>query len=227
MTEHNYLNLKIGDIEQYSMVVKKKDLPKWKKTGWLEYTEIGLPEGDEEADMLYGEIKKNEQLIFNRPKLIKEIDKTNIIGLEILDFSSHLGTYGMGGAGFFGLLLSNDEYLTYTVWNAGDYVIINDRVVECNPDLYNKTKPWISNFGDDKTWNLLTEYISGGKIIDYRINNDSFEIEVDNNGDTFKVNFVKNDKRLPRKVGRKRNAYKKGHIEDYILFQHKEGTLIV
>lgn len=227
MTEHDYLNLKIGDVEQYTMVAKKKDLPKWKKTGWLEYTEIGLPEGDEQAYMLYGKIQKDEQLIFNRPKLVKHIDKMNIIGLEIVDFSSHLGTYGMGGAGFFGLLLSNDEYLTYAVWNAGYYVIINDRIVECNPDLYQKTKPWVSNFGDDKTWNQLTEYISGSKIIDFTINVDSCEIEVSNSGETFKVNFVKNDMRLPRKVGRKRNAFKKGQIEDYILFQHKEGRLIV
>jgi len=227
MTKHNYLKLKIGDIEQYSMVVKKKDLPKWKKLAWLEYTEIGLPEGDEDAYMLYGEIKNDEQLIFNRPKLIREIDKTNIIGLEILDFSSYLGTYGMGGPGFFGLLLSNEEYLTFAVWNAGDYVIVNDRVVECNPELYNKTKPWISEYEDGKTWNFLTEYISGSKIIDYSFNNDSFEMRVDNNGNSFKINFVRNDKRLPRKVGRKRNAYKKGKIEDYILFQHKNGTLIV
>ncbi|KAB1153972.1 hypothetical protein F7018_15930 [Tenacibaculum aiptasiae] len=227
MKEHDYLNLKIGDIEQYSMVVKKKDLPKWKKLGWLEYTEIGLPEGDEEAYMLYGEIKKDEQLIFNRPKLFKQTEKESLIDLEIIDFSTHLGTYGMGGAGFFGLLLSNDQYLTYAVWNAGEYVLINNRVVECNPDLYNKTKPWVSNYGDDKTWNFLTEYISGGKIIDYTISHDSFEMEVSNKGEVFKINFVKNDKRLPRKVGRKRNAYKKGQVEDYILFQHKDGTLIV
>ena len=90
-----------------------------------------------------------------------------------------------------------------------------------------KTKPWVSNFGDDKTWNHLTEYISKGKIIDFTINDNSCEIEVDNNRETFKVYFVKNDRRLPRKVGRKRNAYKKGQIEDYILFQHKDGRLIV
>ena len=128
------------------MVVKNKDLHLWEKTGWLKYTEIGLPEGDEEAYLLYGEIKKDEQLIFNRPQLLKQVDKKNIVGLEIIDFSSHLGTYGMGGAGFFGLLLSNDEYLTYAVWNAGDYVIINNRIVECSPNFYDKTKPWISNY---------------------------------------------------------------------------------
>lgn len=227
MTEHDYLNLKMETIEQYSMIVQHKNLPEWKKKGWLAYTEIGLPEGDEEAYMLYGEIKKNEQLIFNRPTLLKQVHKKDIIGLEIINFNSHLGNYGMGGAGFFGLQLSNDEYLTYAVWGAGDYVIIDNNVVTCDPDLYNKTKPWTSNYGDDKTWNFLTEYISGGKITNYEIGIDSCQIMVSNHDTTFTVSFVKNDLRLPRKAGRKRNAYKTGSIEDYILFQHIDGTLIV
>ncbi|SNR14160.1 hypothetical protein [Tenacibaculum jejuense] len=225
--EHDYINLKIGDIEQYAMVVKKQDLLTWKTQDWLEYTEIGLPEGDEEAHMLYGEICEDEQLIFSRPKLLKQKEKANIIGLKIIDFNSHLGTYGMGGPGFFGLLLSNNEYLTYTVWNAGSYVIINNKVVECNPELYHKTQPWVSNFGEDKTWNFLTEYISGSKIVAYTIHQDSLEIKAEKNTTTFKIHFLKNDKRLPRKTGRKRNAYKKGKIEDYILFQHKNAILIV
>lgn len=50
MKKHDFLNLKIGDIEQYSLVVKKADLEHWRKSGWLPFTEIGLPEGDEEAD---------------------------------------------------------------------------------------------------------------------------------------------------------------------------------
>lgn len=227
MTNHDYLNLAIGDIEQYAMVVKKKDIIQWKRMGWLEHTEIGLPEGDEEAFMLYGEIRKGEQLIFNRPKLLREVAKKSIIGLEIIGYSSHLGTYGMGGAGFFGLLLSNDEYLTYAAWNAGNYVLINDAVVECNPNLYHKTTPWISNYGDNQTWDHLTNFINGGKIVDYALTDDRCEITVSKSENTFKVEFVKNDRRLPRKVGRKRNAYKKGSISDYILFQHKNGRLIV
>ncbi len=67
MKKHDFLNLKIGSIQEYPMVIKKKDLDYWKKLGWLTYTEVRLPEGDEEAFMLYGKIKKSEILIFNRP----------------------------------------------------------------------------------------------------------------------------------------------------------------
>lgn len=61
MKKHNYLDLKIGAIEQYSMIVKKRDLENWKKSGWFTYTEIGLPKGDEEAFMLYGAFNKRTE----------------------------------------------------------------------------------------------------------------------------------------------------------------------
>ncbi|NLR95085.1 hypothetical protein [Flammeovirga agarivorans] len=225
--KHNYLNLKIGEVEQYSMVVKKKDIAKWKFEGWLEFTEVGLPKGDEDAFMLYGEIEKDEMLIFNSPKLLHQLDKNKILGLTVVDYNPYLGTYGMGGAGFFGFLLSNNEYLTYSVWNAGDYIIVDDRVVECDEELYGKTKPWISNQGEDKTWDDLSNYITGSIITNYIIEDDNCRLELEKHGKIINISFVKNDIKLPRKVGRKRNAYKKGNIKDYIIFQHKEGTLIV
>ena len=228
MKKHNYLNLKIGVIEQYSMIVKKQDLEKWKQLGWLTYTEIGLPKGDEKEDMLYGEFnKRTETLIFNKPILLIEKIKSEIVGRKILEVTTSLGTYGMGGAGFFGLLLDNSEFLTYAVWGAGDYVLINDRVVECYSNLYHKTKPWISNYGGDETWDYLTEILVGSTIKDYSFSNDIFTLVASSEKEMFKIEFVKNDIRLPRKVGMKRNAFKKGQISDYILFQHQDGTLIV
>ena len=178
--------------------------------------------------MLYGEFnKRTEMLIFNKPILLIEKVKSEIVGRKILKINAHLGTYGMGGAGFLGLLLDNFEYLTYAVWNAGYYAIVNDRVMECHPKFYHKTKPWISNFGGDKTWNDLTEILVGATIKDYSFSNDNFILTTSNEKESFKIEFVKNDIRLPRVVGRKRNAFKKGQISDYILFQHQDGTLIV
>ncbi len=227
MKKHDFLDLKIGAVEQYSMVVNKSDLEEWKKSGWLEFQEINLPEGDEEAFLLYGDIDENETLIFNRPTLLKNCKKKETIGLVVLELTTHLGNYGMGGAGFFGLLLSNKHYLTFAAWSAGEYVIINDRVVECNSKFYKKTKPWISNFGEDQTWDDLSDKVVGSTIKDYSFTKESCNILLLKNSKEFKIELVKNDKRLPRKVGRKKNAFKKGQISDYILFQHEEATLIV
>ena len=228
MKKHSYLYLKIGDIEQYSMVVKKHDLKKWKESGWLTYTEIGLPKGDEKAYMLYGEFnKRTEMLMFSKPVMLAQRAKSELIGRKILEITTHLGTYGMGGAGFFGLLLDNSEYLTYAVWGAGNYTLVNDRVVECYSSLYNKTKPWISNFGESGTWDELTDFLVGSTVNDYSFSDTNFILTAINGKEKYKIEFVKNDIRLPRKVGRKRNAFKRGVISDYILFQHKDATLIV
>ncbi len=111
MKKHAYLNLKLGIVEQYSVIVKKGDLKHWKKSGWLTYTEIRLPEGDEEAFRIYGTFNKQmETLVFNRPRLLKDIPEQEIIGRKVLGISTNLGTYGMGGPGFFGLLLNNSEF---------------------------------------------------------------------------------------------------------------------
>ena len=227
MKKHDFLNLKIGSIEQYSMVVKKTDLNYWQNLGWLEYTEIGLPEGDEEAYMLYGEIKKSETLVFNRPTLLRNVSIDKLTGLEVIGVSTHLGTYGMGGAGFFGLLLNNSDFLTYAAWGAGNYVIIDNRVVECNPSLYGKTKPWLSDFGGNETWDDLTLYISGSIIESFLLTADTCNLILNKLGKKIEIDFVKNDIRILRKAGRKRNAFNKGLISDYLLFQHKNGILIV
>jgi hypothetical protein len=227
MKDHDFLNLKMATIEQYSMVVKKKELDHWKGLGWLTFTEIGLPEGDEQAFLLYGRIKKSETLIFNRPTLLKNVSVDKLVGLEIREVVTHLGTYGMGGAGFFGLLLDNSEYLTYAVWGAENYVIIDGRVVGCSPDLYGQTKPWISNYGGDQTWDELTTYILGSRIESLSLTKDTCHLTLGNRDKKIEVTFVKNDQRLPRKVRRRPNAFRKGVISDYLLFQHENGTLIV
>ncbi|MDO5105261.1 hypothetical protein [Capnocytophaga sp.] len=227
MKKHLFLKLKMGIIEQYAMVVKKKELKHWESLGWRTFMEIGLPEGDDEAYLLYGKIRRGETLVFNRPKLLKDTPFDTIIGLTIKGFCTHLGTYGMGGPGFFGLHLSNGEYLTYAVWGADDYVLVDDRVVACNPNLYHKTKPWVSNFGGDNNWDELTEYISESKIVDVVLNDDVCRLILQKEKRTMTLEFVRNDRRLPRKTGRKRNAYSKGTIGDYLLFQHENATLIV
>lgn len=227
MKGHDYVNLKIGDIAQYSMVIKKDDLSYWKDLGWEEYKEIDLRKGDEDAYLLYGELNKEvETLIFNRPILLKDTLKEKITGKTILEINSRLGTYGMGGPGFFGLLLESNEYVVYSVWNAGNYVFVNDRIVECSLDCYYKAKPWISNFSN-LVWDDLTDYIVGSTIIDYTIGDEACKLQLQKGTKNIEIQFVRNDKKIPRKAGRFRTAFKDGKIGDYIVFQHKDGTLIV
>ncbi|BDD07764.1 hypothetical protein FUAX_01960 [Fulvitalea axinellae] len=221
---HNYLDLEIATVEQYSMIVDLEALEEWRQLGWKTYKEVQLPAGDEDAFRLYGEFDKRTQtLMFNKPVLLNEMSKDQLINREVIDAVMHLGNYGMGGAGFFGLLLDTEEYLTYATWSSGDFVIVNDRVVECSPEHYDKIKPWTSNYGDGLTWDELTETVSGSMIRSYELADDVFILFLSKNGADLKVEFVKQDSRLPKE----REAYEDGQICDYILFQHKDATLIV
>jgi hypothetical protein len=227
MEKHDYLNLKLGNIKQYSMVIKKKDLPYWKKLHWKEYKEIGLPAGDEDVSSLYGMLKKTtETLIFNRPVLLKDVQKETLVGKTILGLNLNLGTYGMGNTDFFGLLLDNDDYLVYSVWNAGYFSFIDDKIVKCSPRCYYRVKSWISDV-PNLIWDDLTKHIVNSKIIDYTIEDEVFTLIVKKNRKKIEIRFVRNEKKIPRSVARFRNAYKYGSIGDYILFQHKDATLVV
>lgn len=227
MKKHDYLNLKIGAIEQYAMIVKKRKLKKWQKLGWFTYKQVNLPKGDEQASMLYGEIGKKETLVFNRPTLLKDTPFEQLIGLKVLEISTHLGSYGMGGAGFFGLRLNNKHFLTYAVWNSGNFVLVDNRVVKCSPDFYDTTRPLISNFGDDLTWDEITPLIVGSQIIAVKIAKHSCQITLQKDEKTHIVEFVKKDSRIPQDEGKLRVGYKKGKISDYLLFQRKNAVLVV
>jgi hypothetical protein len=227
MKNHKYLSLNIGAITQYSMIINKKDIVKYKTLGWKEFVEVGLPKGDEKADLLYGKMSEQETLMFNVPIFLKDIDESQITGRKIIGFSCNLGTYGMGGAGFFGLLLDNSEYLVYAVWRAGRYVIVDNKIVECASMLYGKMKPFVSNFGENSAWDDLTKYIKGAVIQHCELTENHCKIIANKNEKTIEIEFVKNDKRIPRKAGRAKNAYKQGTISDYIIFQNKNAVLIV
>lgn len=127
MNEHEFLNLPIPEIEQYSLIVPISELSAYQKHGWKTYQEIGLPAGNEEAWMLYGDFYKESQvLLFNKPESISEVDSTRLIGRIITEIKKYIGTYGMGGPGYFGILLDDDEYLVFTLWSADRYVHYND-----------------------------------------------------------------------------------------------------
>lgn len=158
MKEHEFINLPIPEIEQYSLVVPIENIEQWKKKNWKTYQEIGLPAGEEEAWILYGDFDKESQiLLFNKPESISEIDSTRLIGRKITAIKKNIGTYGMGGAGYFGLLLDDEEYLVYTIWSADRYVHFNDE-----KDIIGAS---ISDYTMDK--HSLIIHLDNDKIITY------------------------------------------------------------
>lgn len=220
------LKLKMGLIKQYSMIVENKKIAHFENLGWLEYQKIGLSIHNRTTSLLYGEFnREKETLLFNRPILLKDVQKKEIIGRSITKVNTSLGSYGTGSPNFFGLLLDDNEYLVYAVWHAGNYVFVDDGIVRCSSNLYYKVKPWISN-SSGEIWDHLTDYISGSVIVDYTLEKNTFKLILQKDKQ-IEVQFVQNSPKIPKNTSKFRNAYQEGTISDYIIFQHKDASLIV
>lgn len=105
--------LKMGLIEKYSIIVPAAQREAWESKGWLEEPAF--------RDFHY-EAEEGEAMMTARPRTLAEMDTDSLLGSRAVGFSAHLGTYGMGGPGFFGLLLEKEgirQYLVYAVWGIG------------------------------------------------------------------------------------------------------------
>lgn len=215
-------------IAEYSMIIDRSELVYWEEKGWVEKEFKRLEGREKQTAQMFSDYPEDyETVIVSRPVSLKEYDCGQLIGRRIWGYSTNLGDYGMGGPGFFGLLLDNEEYLTYAVWGAGWYVLVDGRAVECNYELYHKYMPLYSNFGGRDSWDLLSKIINGSSIIDYQTEDHQLTLTLKKKKDVHTLQFVRNSPLIPRKAGKFPNAYKQGVISDYIVFQHKNATLYV
>ncbi|MDR2223847.1 MAG: hypothetical protein LBE34_14100 [Flavobacteriaceae bacterium] len=218
--KHLYINLEIGEIEQYSKIVPLSEVVRQQEKGWLTYEEIGLEKGDKEAYMLYGELNKSiETLMFNCPKRLEDTYLEALLGRKITGFSIHLGTYGMGGAGFFGLLLDDEEYLVLAQWNSSSNVFVDDRPVCSSPKKYEIQRPWVSNFGGELTWDELSDVLIGTVIEKLIIDNKTLSIVAISEEKRFSIQY-----RLVFEKGKEREVES---LQKMIVFQDKDAVLIV
>lgn len=224
MHTHPYLDLQQGNVESYCMMVPKKEALQWYGQGWLAHYAVGLSRGDaNRASMIYGLMRfQRDILLFNRPVLLT--DKF-VVGREITGFSTRLGTYGMGGPGFFGLLLDTDEYLVYTVWCAGFYTLLDGRPIEVYPQTDNAVRGWFCNF--EQGWDDLSPVLNGCEITGCTFAEHGCTLSLEKGGATHVLEFVRQDGRIPPNCGEARSAYESGTITDYLMFQHKDAWLVV
>lgn len=108
---------------------------------------------------------------FTPDRLINE----GVIGRRIDELSTHVGTYGMGGPGFFGLRLGA-EWLVIALWGAADWILVEGRLItDSFYDTNRRPKPWITNDEDD-----LSEQIVGQAIASIEIKRHSLMISLTN-----------------------------------------------
>jgi hypothetical protein len=98
------------------------------------------------------------------PFIPTPVTDTQVLGRRVFELSTHVGTYGMGGPGFFGLLL-DPEWLVVAVWGAASWIHCDGRMVEDHFFVDQKrARPWITLDGDE-----LSPKVVGSKINAFQV----------------------------------------------------------
>ncbi|WP_379163188.1 hypothetical protein [Paenibacillus sp. sgz5001063] len=213
-------------IKEYLMIVPEEELAEWTNKGWVEDKSFTDFEYYAEA---------GETVLLGKPATLLDIEPDSLVGKTILDFSSHLGSYGMGGPGFFGLLMERDgarEYLVYTVWASGEYITIDDRVIECHINYNEAYHPWISQWAGESEknqWDDLSGILKGSVITGVSLTEDELRIEITSNAAAHSITFNKyKDTLPPHGNGEPRKpAFAEGVIGTSIVFCHEYAVLHV
>ncbi len=224
MSEHKYLDLNIGLVKENFAVVKNDEIELWKSRGF---------ETIENYPIFHYIANKNEAIMLGKPLFIEEFGLEQIKGSKIIDISTCLGTYGMGGPGFFGLKLEGVfgiRWLVYCIWAAGQHILLDGKVLECHPDYEDKYKPWIESDNWAESLNKLKDKIVGMSIDKIVMNKDKLLLRlIDSNSKCHTLKTYKFSRKFPEQGGtkKKRNSYETGKMEDYWMIVYDGSHLKV
>ncbi len=193
---HPCETLEMGLIRACSMIIPRTELASWLARGWVEVPDF--------HDFHYAP-GPGETVVLARPPRLSEIGVESLIGRTIVDYGASYGTYGMGGPGFVGFVLSESEsrgreVLVYAVWGAGGYTRIDGRVMECHPRFYATVRPWASNFAEEQggRWDDLAPLLPGCRIEAVDLGDETCLIAVTGESGPHQIELLRNDPSLPR-----------------------------
>ncbi|WP_405106512.1 hypothetical protein MHH28_24940 [Paenibacillus sp. FSL K6-1217] len=218
--------LKMGLIEKYSMIVPAAQREAWESKGWIEESTF--------RDFHY-EAEEGEAMMTARPQTMKEVDTDSLMGSRVAGFHRHLGTYGMGGPGFFGLLLEKEgrrQYLVYAVWASGQYILLDGRVIECHLNYNRSHRPWVSSWAgepEEEQWDELTAAVTGSLITAVHLADEALQLELTREGVRRQLVFYRYHEDLPPMgSGQPRKpAFEDGVIGDYLVLSEEHAVLHV
>ena len=221
--KHPYLKLNMGLVNENFTVIKKKDLKLWEERGFQKIRKFPI--------FLY---KPNpaEVIMLGKPLTISEFGTENLIHSKISDYTPYMGTYGMGGAGFFGLKLEGAfgiRWLVYCIWSAGEHILLDDKIIECHSDFWEKYHPWLTNGTRqeyEQTHENFKNLLSGLEILNIDLQEHALKIRL--SGNHVLETYQKSDK-FPEQAGtgKKRLSYETGIMSDCWLVIYDETDLTV
>lgn len=155
---------------------------------------------DEKTQIVYAKTAGNQ-----RPLRLRDA-ADRCLGRRVLEWSANQGTYGMGGPGFFGLLLEStpdypEEWFTLTLWGATDWLLVDDRWLSAHPRYYEIQKPLTGNFGPDQTWDEFTALATNSIVEKSQVHPTHFSFVLRKNGDQTRIDLPEDTERLPKLGG--------------------------
>jgi len=223
--KHPYLNLNMGLVKENFIIIKKTDQKLWEERGFQKIRKYPI---------FRYKPKPAEVIMLGRPMTISEFSAENLIHSEILDYTLYLGSYGMGGAGFFGLKLKGSfgiRRLVYCIWSSGEHILLDDKIIECHPQFIEIYHPWIV-WGNgmheeyEKTSRNLKNFLSGLEIQEISLQEHALKIQLSGN---HRIETYQKSEKFPEQAGtgRKRLSYETGTMSDYWLVIYDETDLRV
>lgn len=153
-----------------------------------------------------------------------------ILGSEIIDICSYIGTYGMGGAGYFGFIIKiNNEkkWIVVCIWNAEGYMLLDDKVFHSPKQYINDYNPWYSS---DKYFNNYFKLeLCKSKIKKLIINEYDMGTVVELGEKTRHIKICRNDIKLaPTGSGSKKgDAFNDDYIIDNIVVIPDQSNIFI
>ena len=136
-TAIDYTNLKMGLVENCFAVIPTADQALWESKGFKAYPDYPI---------FLSEKDPTETIMLGIPQTLSSFGTDALVNSTLLEISNHCGTYGMGGPGFLGFKLQTPSlgirWLTFTIWCADQYTLLNNKLLGCHPAYNAQYHPW-------------------------------------------------------------------------------------
>jgi hypothetical protein len=149
--------------------------------------------------------------------LIKKGGVKRVVGRKILETCRYLGSYGMGGPGFFGFRLEKkgrypEEWMVLTTWSADQWLLLDGKWLDCNSKYFSLEKCY---FTENKSMfseaaKQVSEVFDGLTIAEFKLYNQSFYMILQDGDRIHKLEFPSDLTRLPPYGGGGNRGWCKG-----------------
>lgn len=218
---HNHLpDVNIGQVSAYSMIIPRLLYWSYARKGW---------QGDFFYWNFHYRARLWETIVGTKPTTLSQIDEKTLIGQHITTFERSLGSYGMGGPGFFGITLSNQpmdhKILVYAVWGADSYMLLDGRLIRTY---------FLPQKGMPPEKEAVASLLVGAQITDIQLTTDRCTLHLIQDALPHTLEFTRHGQRfdshadhtLPKGMAAK-NAFETGTVSDYLILKNELGLLWV